>query len=304
MNILISGGSGLVGRAIVPLLVERGHEVTILTTQKSLANSRSGVVSHVYWNPALRELDLGEVERADGVINLAGFSAANRWTQENKDRMVASRLDSTDLLVKSILKSQRPPQWMISASASGFYQSSDNWQDESAPAGTGFLAELTKNWEDMSSPLIPSQTRRIIVRIGIVLDPVEGALARMLPLFKAGLGAAVGSGKQWMSWIHLADLARVFDHLAHLPDCSGIYNASAPEPATNAEFSQRLAQAVNRKILLPPVPSFVLKMLYGEMASTVLASQRMNTQKLSQSGFRFLHPELKAALADILKPRI
>jgi len=301
MKILVSGGTGLVGRAIIPILQSRGHQVANLTTRKELDSTWENGLRHSYWNPALREIKANEIEWADAVINLAGFSVANRWTQGNKDRMICSRIDATDLLVKSILASASPPSVFLSASASGYYNSSPEWQDESAPNGSGFLADLCRNWEECSLPLEATSVRRVIVRIGVVLDAKEAALGQMIPLFQKGLGASVGGGKQWMSWIHIEDLAQAIVHCIETEDAKGVYNVVAPEPTTNEEFSKALASVLKKPFFLPSVPAFALKLLFGEMGSMVLASQRLNSTRLLKSGFGFRHPSLQEALNNLLK---
>ena len=299
MNILISGGTGLVGRALVPILQSQGHNVTILTTRKSMSgNTREGV-RYIWWNPARHEFPAQEMEWADGIVHLAGYSVANRWTEENKKRMVASRVDSTEVLVQAALQAVRKPHWFISAGAIGYYPSSSDWQDEQAPMGSGFLADLCHHWEELSQPLETAGIRRIVLRIGVVLDRHEGALKQMLPLFRLGLGAPVGHGRQWMSWIHLHDLVRAIAHLAKHPEARGIYNAVAPEPVTNRDFSKELARSLGRKGLLPPVPAFMLRLIFGEMSSMVLASQRISCDKLQHTGFVFQYPRLKEALNSL-----
>jgi uncharacterized protein len=300
MNILLSGGTGLVGRALVPLLLEKGHQVANLTTRSELDGTWQNGLRHVWWNPALQEIKAQETEWADGVINLAGYSVAHRWTRENKNRMIASRIDSAELLMRTIRKSASPPAWMISTSASGYYGSSPEWVDENSPPGEGFLADLCRNWEDVCARLDETATRKIIMRIGVVLDSGEGALARMLPLFRAGLGAPVGSGKQWISWIHIQDLARAIVHLAESANASGVYNLASPNPVTNTGFSAHLAEVLGKSILLPKVPSLLMKLLYGEMASLVLDSQKMRTERLQRTGFEFRYPEVRQALTHLL----
>jgi len=301
MNILLSGGTGLVGKALVPVLQSQGHQVANLTTREELDGVWENGLRHSYWNPARMQIKAHELEWANGVINLAGYSVANRWTNENKNRMIASRIDSTELLVSTIMKSPKPPKWFLSAGAIGYYRPSDEWQDETAKSGSGFLAELCDNWEDVSRRLDDFGVRRVIVRIGVVLDPHEGALKQMLPLFRSGIGAPVGSGKQWMSWIHLYDLVQAIAHLANHEEAKGIYNAVAPSPVTNKAFSDALSHALGKRNILPPVPAFMLKLMFGEMASMVLASQRIRSEKLQSTGFSFAYPEINQALMNLLR---
>lgn len=305
MKIVISGGTGLVGKKIISLLHQRGDEVIILTTRKdSLVKEGTPVywnpeqwLTHTNWNEEAQRA-LKAMEGANAVIHLAGFNVANRWTEENKRKMVQSRLDSTSCLVKMIQALHAMPEVFVSASAVGIYSSSDTLQSETAPSGEHFLGKLSSDWEHASFPLDAS-TRRVVLRIGVVLDAQDGAVAKMLPFFRLGLGSATGSGKQWMSWIHLEDLARMFIFAIDQAQVRGVYNAVSPEPCTNAAFSKALAKALHRPFFLPPVPAFLLKIVFGEMASMLLVSQRISSKKIQDVGFEFRYPHVQTALASL-----
>jgi uncharacterized protein len=297
MKIIVAGGSGLVGSKLMPKLIAKGHEVINLTTNKS-AVSRNGV-NQSFWNPSEGLVSLVQFENADAVVNLAGFNVANRWTSANKKAMIESRLQSTNLLVKAIQSSTHGPKIFVSASAVGIYPSSLELQDESAKAATGFLADLTHQWEEASAPLSTS-VRRVVLRIGVVLDQKEGALAKMLPIYKLGMGSATGTGKQMMSWIHAEDLANAFLFALESNNMNGIYNATAPHPVSNKAFSVELAHQLGKPHFLPTVPGFALKLLFGEMATMLLNSQNISCTKLLQAGFKFQFENLQDALSNIL----
>jgi uncharacterized protein len=303
MKILISGGTGLVGSHTIRLLQEHQHDIVNLTTQKEKQGYSNGV-KHVYWNPMSGEIDLPSLEGIDGVINLAGFSVANKWTTENKEKMITSRVNATRLLVNSIQKLNRLPEFFISASASGIYAPSDQWIREDAPQADDFLAQLSRDWEREAEKIDSSSTRLVFLRIGVVMDPSEGAIGEMLPIFRLGLGAAVGSGKQWMSWIHITDLSRMIVHCVNGKNIHGAYNACSPFPATNKEVSAALAKAIQKPFFLPNVPEFMLKLLFGEKAGMLLASRKLSSRKIQETGFTFVEPKIDSALKSLFKKQL
>jgi uncharacterized protein (TIGR01777 family) len=187
------------------------------------------------------------------------------------------------------------PAVMVGASASGYYKNSDEIQDETAAVGTGFLADLTAQWENASASLLPS-IKNIHLRIGVVLSANDGALKKLTPIFKAGIGSAVGDGQQYMSWVHEDDLVRLFIHCLENPVESGIYNATSDNPVTNFEFSKCLAQVLHKPFFLPKVPSFVLRILFGEMSQLVLVSQRLSNKKTRDTAFEFQYKKITNAL--------
>lgn len=299
MKIIVSGGTGLVGRNLIPKLLERGHTIVNLTTRENVKNSGVAGLQHSYWNPVKGVVDNSIFSDADAVINLAGFSVANRWTQANKQLMISSRLQSTQLLSNTILGSSNSIKAFVTASASGYYGFGEQVFYETDKPGQGFLPELTSSWESGSVQLEASNIRRVVFRIGVVLAKEDGAVARMLPFFKAGLGAAVGSGKQKMSWIHIDDLSNAFIYALENESVKGVYNMSAPKAATNDEFSAALASAINRPFFMPRIPGFMLKLMFGEMATMLLGSQQMNSDKLTKAGFKFRFTDLKMALSNL-----
>lgn len=302
MNILITGGTGLVGSHLIPKLIQKGHRVVNLTTSREKSARPFLGAQQVYWNPNTGELDSAALKGIDAVVNLAGFNVANRWTAANKENMASSRVKSTHLVMQKLQEVGVQPTVFVSAGAIGIYAPSFNVQDESAAIGQGFLANLSTAWEEASEGL-PDSTRRVVLRIGVVLNAQEGAVAKMLPFFRLGLGSAVGSGKQWMSWIHVEDLASMFVFALENGGLRGIHNAVSPQPVTNAEFSKALAHALHKPFFLPPVPAFALKLLFGEMASMLLVSQKISAQKITNAGFTFAYSDLNHAFSSLFQHR-
>ncbi|MEN9347507.1 MAG: cell division inhibitor [Bacteroidota bacterium] len=296
MNILVSGGSGLVGSATIQLLLENGHTIYNLTTQKAL-RSEHAKVHHIYWNPKSGEVETSAIPAIDAVVNLAGFSVANKWTKENKEKMISSRIESTRLLVKISGQAHT----FVSASASGIYRDTDEWQDEQSAFANDFLAQLSITWEEEAQKARVNGARVALLRIGVVLDQREGALGKMIPFFKMGLGSAVGRGSQYMSWIHLHDLARMLVFAVENKTVEGAYNAVAPAPVTNKQISKSLAKALNRPFFLPNVPAFALRLAFGEMADMLFTSKRLKSEKIQQAGFTFQFPDVDSAMRDLFQ---
>ena len=296
MNILVSGGSGLVGSATIQLLLENGHTIYNLTTQKAL-RSEHAKVHHIYWNPKSGEVETSAIPAIDAVVNLAGFSVANKWTKENKEKMISSRIESTRLLVKISGQAHT----FISASASGIYRDTDEWQDEQSAFANDFLAQLSITWEEEAQKARVNGARVALLRIGVVLDQREGALGKMIPFFKMGLGSAVGRGSQYMSWIHLHDLARMLVFAVENKTVEGAYNAVAPAPVTNKQISKSLAKALNKPFFLPNVPAFALRLAFGEMADMLFTSKRLKSEKIQQAGFTFQFPDVDSAMRDLFQ---
>jgi uncharacterized protein (TIGR01777 family) len=240
------------------------------------------------------------LESADAIIHLAGEPVGQRWTAEVKHRIRESRIAGTHRLVEALAALSRRPATLVCANAVGYYGSrGDELLDESSPPGTGFLPEVCLGWEREARAAETLGIRVVVIRIGVVLDPRGGALARMLPPFRLGMGGPLGSGRQWMPWIHLGDLAELFLFAAEQP-VRGALNGVAPFPVTNREFTKSLGRALRRPAVFP-VPVFALKMLFGEMAEVLLASQRVLPRCAEAVGFRFRFPQLNAALADLIR---
>ena len=290
-TVLISGASGLVGRALCAELMQKGYAV------RKLSRSRSG---DFHWDVAAGELSEGALDGVDFVIHLAGEPIAQRWTAEVRQRIMDSRVKSTQLLVREILKQVKPPAF-ICASGINYYG-----HDRSQPAyecdgeGQGFLAEVCQQWEAAAQPLIEAGVRTVFVRTGIVLSKEGGALAKMLPPFKLGLGGRIGSGTQYMSWISLVDLVGIYRFAMESESLSGPINAVAPRSISNKRFTKALGKALSRPTLFP-LPAVVVKTLFGEMADeTLLANLAVVPERLQQLDFIWETPSLAEALARIL----
>jgi uncharacterized protein (TIGR01777 family) len=299
VNITISGASGLIGRRLLKLLPKDGHSLTALSRHAG-TNLPPGVRLSV-WDAARGEPSLDGIRDADAVIHLAGVPVAQRWNARVKNEIRESRVAGTRNLVQALARLPRKPQVLICSSATGYYGSrGDELLSESSAAGNDFVSEVCVEWEHEAQAAETAGIRVVRMRTGIVLDARGGALPRMLPPFKMGVGGKLGSGKHWMSWIHLDDMAALIQYALVNP-VSGAVNGVAPNPVTNADFTKALAAAVRRPAIFP-VPAFALRLLFGEMASGILlASQRVVPKAAQSAGFIFRFPELAPALADVLK---
>ena len=292
-KIVISGASGFIGTALVPFLEEQGHAVYRLV-RRSPSSDRE-----IQWNPG-SELDPEALPAGlRVVINLSGSSIAVRFTEQNRQEILNSRISSTGTLVRAVQAMENPPELFINASGIGYYgdRRADLLTESSSP-GNDFVADVCRRWENALSPLKDVQTRTIALRTGIVLDPYGGALEKMLPAFKTGLGAVLGDGRQYMSWISLRDYLAVIRHAINTPKLAGPINAVAPEAVTNREFSQQLAQALGRGLFFS-APAWALTTAMGEMARLLLlASQRVQPEALEQSGFHWQDRSLSRTFAE------
>lgn len=293
MRVLISGASGLVGTELRRQLTAAGH------TPISLVRGRAAGKDEILWNPSAGDLPADALDGIDAVVNLGGATTGKiPWTKDYKTEIVASRLDSTRTLVAAINAAKKPPKVLVSGSASGFYgDSGDNVLDEDSPKGAGFLADLAAQWE---SEALKAKTRVVLVRTTMVMSRKLGALGRLLPLLRIGLGGKLGNGRQWWAWISLPDEARAIIHLIENQDASGPYNLTAPEPATCGQIIKSLAKHLHRPVLAT-VPAFVLRLVLGEAAvELLLCSQNMSAQRLLDTGFKFEHPTLDSASAWVV----
>ena len=296
MNILLSGASGLIGTACRLEFRRAGHEVAAL--------SRDGAGSGIPWEVSTGRLYLQDFA-PDAVIHLAGESLANgRWSEQKMKEIRASRVDATQKLAEWLAELPAPPKIFLSASAIGLYGTkADRWLIETSPNAGDFLGQLSADWERATQPLERAGSRVVNMRIGVVLSPNGGALAKLLPFFRLGLGGPLGSGDQFMSWIALEDAVRAILFLLEHDNVSGPVNLVSPNPVTNAEFTQILSYVLRRPAFLR-VPGSILHLLYGDMAeSALLASQRVKPQSLLELGFHWNHPELEGALRSMLQKR-
>lgn len=300
LNVLITGGSGLVGTALTALLLDKGYQVSHLGRSRT---SKKDVKSYI-WNIREGFVENDALESANIVVHLAGAGIADqRWTDSRKEIILQSRVQSTRLLYTKLAKAEGICETVVAASAIGIYgmDTGDSWLDESSAVGEGFLAEVTSQWEKEIERLNELKLRLVTLRTGIVLSENGGALPKMAKPVRMNVGAVLGSGKQYMSWIHIDDLCRMILMAIENQSLSGVYNAVAPNPQTNETFTRTLAQVLNKSIWLPPVPELALKLAMGEMAQVVTGGNRVSSRKIASSGYQFRYPELTTALQDILK---
>jgi hypothetical protein len=299
MTILISGGSGLVGSALTRQLLKAGHELRHLSRNAGIG---PGGVSVFTWDPERNKLDPKALEGVDYIINLAGAPIASRWTPQYKSEVLRSRVDGTRLLFDTVKDLALPLAGFISASAVGYYPNDfEKCYTEEDPPGSDFLSLVCQKWEQEASNFEALNIKTIRMRIGIVLSAEGGALPKITAPIKMGLGAALGSGKQWMPWIHIDDLIAMFQWAVEEDIAGGVYNAVGLESVTNLELTQMAAQVLKKPLWLPKVPAFALKLMLGEMAETVLASNRVSAEKIVKAGFKHRFTELEAALKDCYK---
>lgn len=296
LRVVVAGATGLIGTALVNLLRQDEHDVVRLVRRDSdlqPGDSR--------WDPAAGIIDAGVLDGADAIVNLAGAPIDVRWTPEHRKAIVSSRVEATSLLARTAAALPHPPRVLVNASAVGYYGNrGDEELDESSPPSNDFLSRTVQAWEAATTPASEAGIRVVLTRSGVVLSPRGGALARILPLARLGLGGPLGSGKQWLSWISIVDETRAMRLALYNESLRGPVNLVAPNPVPNAEFARTLGRVLGRPALFP-VPAIALEIAYGEMArDTVLASQRVRPRALLAAGFAFEHPTLDSALRAVL----
>ena len=303
-KILISGGSGFIGRALTASLLESGYEVAVLTRNPAKARALFGKrVIAANWDGRTSKGWLELASGARAIVNLAGENiGGGRWTGKRKRAILGSRVDAGRAVVDALRGAQRRPDVLIQASAVGFYgPKADEVVDESAKQGGGYLAGVVRDWEESTADVERLGVRRVVIRSGLVLDDGGGVLPRFLRQFRLFGGGPLGSGKQWLSWIHLRDEVAAIRFLLEREELVGVFNLTAPHPVTMKEFAHVLGKALHRPSLFR-VPSLPLRLLFGEMAEeTILSGQRVLSRGLLKAGFDFRFPELKRALEAILK---
>jgi uncharacterized protein len=296
VRVLISGASGLIGTELQKQLLELGHTPVVLVRREASNENE------VEWDPTTLELDPNVMESIDAVVNLAGATTGKLpWTRDYKKELIASRINSTKTIVQAIAKAKSHPKVLVSGSASGYYgDSGDILLTESSPKGTGFLADLANQWEHEAMKA-PRDVRVVLVRTTMVLSRKLGALGRLLPILRLGIGGKLGNGKQWWAWISLPDQARAIIHLINTSSASGPYNLTAPEPATAKQLISELGRQLKRPTIIP-IPAFALKLVFREGSQELLlCSQKMSAKRLLSTGFVFEHPTLEEACRWVVK---
>jgi uncharacterized protein (TIGR01777 family) len=297
METLVTGSTGLVGTALVRALRAIGHN-----TRRLVRSGADPGAGEIFWDPASGKLDPKPLEGLDAVVHLAGDSiAGGRWTAAKKRRIRESRVRGTSLLAERLAGLERPPRVLVAASAVGFYGSRGaEVLTESSPSGTGFLAEVCREWEASLEPAAKRGIRVVPLRLGVILSPRGGALGKMLLPFRLGLGGKIGDGRQYMSWIAIDDVIGVVQHALVTDVLRGPVNATAPQAVTNLEFTRALGRVLGRPTIFP-LPAFAARIAMGEMADELLlASARVEPWRLVESGYRFKFPEVEPALRHVL----
>ncbi|MGO9018586.1 MAG: TIGR01777 family oxidoreductase [Syntrophobacteraceae bacterium] len=302
MKIFVTGGTGFVGRYVTRRLSEAGHEAFILTRSAVRAKQSIPWATIIEGDPKKPGEWQQQVVQSDAAINLAGSPILTVWTDSARKSILDSRILTTRNLVDALIASGKE-KILINGSAVGYYGSrmDDEILDEDAPHGDEFMSKICVEWEDEAKKAAQSGIRVALCRFGLVLGRGGGALATMLPAFRYLLGSSIGSGRQWMSWIHQEDLFNIFSLLLSDKEISGPLNCVAPNPVRNTEFANILARTLGRPVLLPAVPAFLLSTLLGEFANVVLKGQRVIPKRLMETGFSFRFPTLQQALEDLLK---
>jgi len=297
-RILVSGVSGPIGTALLPSLQSTGARIARLTRSGSRVSPPATEI--IPWDPA-KPIAPETVSGFDAVIHLAGESIVGRWSAAKKTKIRDSRLVGTRNLAEALAQAKSKPQVFVCGSAIGYYgDRDDELLNEKSTAGTGFLAEVCRDWEAATQPASAAGIRTVRIRTGIVLSPKGGALGKMLTPFKMGVGGRIGSGRQWMSWIDIADMVSAIQHILKNDTLQGPVNLVAPRPVTNAEFTQTLASVLSRPAIFP-VPTFAVKLAFGEMGETVLlGSQRVEPAQLTASGYSFRFTGLRSSLKTLL----
>jgi len=300
LRVTVTGATGLIGPQLVTALRGRGAHVTVLTRDPERARARLGEVEAVRWRATEEPAPADALDGREAVVHLMGEPIAQRWSAEVKSAIRNSRVLGTRNLLAGLRSLQRPVHTLVSASAIGYYGAhGEEPLDEEAPAGSDFLAQVCLAWEEEANRAADLGMRVVTVRTGVVLDGEGGALARMLPPFRLGIGGPVAGGRQYISWIHRDDLVGLMLTALEREDWSGPFNATAPDPVTNAQFSRALGRALRRPALIP-VPGLALRLLYGEMAEIVTRGARVVPAKALVLGYEFGHPQLEEALQSAI----
>ena len=299
MNILITGGTGLIGSRLTELLRQRGHRVSHLGRTR-----RDGEIPSYTWSIEQHQIDPVAFVGIDAIVHLAGAGIADKpWTEKRKKEILESRTNSTRLLVEVLRKTSHNIKTVVTASAIGYYgfENREEVFTEDSEAGKDFLANVTLRWEREADAFDELGMRTVKIRIGIVLSRAGGALEEIARPVKYFVGAPLGSGDQFMSWIHLDDLCYIFIKAVEDGSMRGAYNGVSPYPLTNRALTKAISRVLGRPLLLPPIPSFVLRLLLGEMADLVIQGSKVSADKITRAGYEFKFPDINKALQDLLQ---
>jgi hypothetical protein len=301
MKILITGATGLIGKKLTSDLLSKGYSVNYLTTRNSQIKS-SNKINGYYWNPEKKIIDLECFKDVDTIINLAGSNIAKRWSRSNKLKILKSRTQSLNLLKDSILKNNLNIKKIISASAIGIYPSSFErvYSENTNLISSSFLGKVVSEWELAVNSFNDLKIEIAIVRIGLVLSKDGGILSKSLFPIKFGVGSFFGSGMQWQSWIHIQDISNIFCHILK-NDLVGIFNGTSPNPITNKDFTIKLSKFLNRPLIFPNLPKWLMSLILGEMHIIIFESQNITCDRLNKTKFKFKFDDFDHAIADLLK---
>ena len=300
MKVFITGGTGFLGAAVTEKMLTEGHLVTILTRSSQKSDRRAGL-RFIKGNPTQKGPWQEEIRRHDVVINLAGASIFRPWNTRNKEAIYNSRILSTRNIIDALAHHADKEMILLNGSAVGYYGfREDEELDESGSPGDDFLATVVRDWEAEALKAEKIGARVVLCRLGVILGSDGGALAKMLPVFKWGIGSPLGSGKQWFSWVFLSDLVNIFLFLMENKTISGPVNCTSPHPVTNREMTKALGRALHRPLILPPVPAFLLKAILGEFSHVFVKGQKVIPGKLLENGFVFEFPEIEKAFGHLV----
>jgi hypothetical protein len=302
MKILICGATGLIGSALTELCLAENHQVHYLTTRKNKIETSENYKGF-HWNPAEGIIDEACFEGVDAIVNLSGANIAKRWTESYKQEIMSSRVDTANILFKVLRnKKDHTVKHYISASGTAIYPSSltENYTEDTEKEADDFLGKVVKQWELHANQFKSIEIPVTIIRTGLVLSEKGGVLVEMAKPVKYGVGAAMGSGKQWQSWIHLDDIARVYLHVL-TKQTTGVYNGVSPNPTTNKLLTKEIASVLKKPFFMPNIPKFMMKLVLGEMSTLLFSSQKVSSEKLESTAFQHKFPALTPALENLLK---
>jgi len=294
-RVLITGGTGLVGTRLTQILQEKGYDVCIL----SRTPQSNGSIKQYEWNIAKEYIDPEAILNTDYVIHLAGAGITDkRWSKERKQVIIDSRVKSAEIILKAFRDNNKKPKAFLSSSGVGYYgaKTTPKIYQENDEAAQDFAAQVCVKWEEAANLFSKDGVRTVILRTAVVLSENGGVIKKLKPIFNIGAGSALGSGKQYFPWIHIDDLCQMYLHALTNPTVQGIYNAVATEHVTNKQFSQAFATSLNKGFWAPAVPSFVMKLMLGELSEILLEGSRVSNEKIIATGFQFQHSELHSAL--------